>query len=146
MNHIPAKVLRQCRTNLSYPIYLLWEESLKEGKILCPDLIHQIISPIHKKGSKADPTEYRPISLTSHLSKIFGRVIRYNILSHLENNGILCKNQHGFRKGRSCLSQLLQHFDQILRNFLTNCDTDSIYLDFAKAFDKVNHKLLLKNA
>ena len=143
-NDIPAKVLRQCRTNLSYPIYLLWEESLKEGKILCPDLKHQIISPIHKKGSKADPAEYRPISLTSHLSKIFGRVMRNNIVSHLENNGILCNNQHGFRKGRSCLSQLLQHFDQILRNFLTNCDTDSIYLDFAKAFDKVNHKLLLK--
>ena len=143
-NDIPAKVLRQCRANLSYPIYLLWEESLKEGKILSPHLKHQIISPIHKKGSKADPAEYRPISLTSHLSKIFGRVMRNKIVSHLENNSILCNNQHGFRKGRSCLSQLLQHFDQILRNFLNNTDTDSIYLDFAKAFDKVNHKLLLK--
>ena len=143
-NDIPAKVLRQCRFNLSYPIYLLWEESLNEGKILSPHLKHQIISPIHKKGSKADPAEYRPISLTSHLSKIFGRVMRSKIVSHLEVNGLLCNNQHGFRKGRSCLSQLLQHIDQILRNFLNNCDTDSIYLDFAKAFDKVNHKLLLK--
>ena len=70
--------------------------------------------------------------------------MRNKIVSHLENNGILCNNQHGFRKGRSCLTQLLQHIDQILRNFLNNCDTDSIYLDFAKAFDKVNHKLLLK--
>ena len=70
--------------------------------------------------------------------------MRDKLVSHLENNCILCNNQHRFRKGRSCLSQLLQHFDPILRNLLNNYDTGSIYLDFAKAFDKVNHKLLLK--
>ena len=70
--------------------------------------------------------------------------MRDKIVSHLEENGILCNNQHGFRKGRSCLSQLLHHIDQVLRNLLNGHDTDSIYLDFAKAFDKVNHRLLLK--
>ena len=60
-NDIPATVLRQCRSNLSYPIYLIWEESLGEGKILSPQLKDQIISRIHKKGSRADPAEYRPI-------------------------------------------------------------------------------------
>ena len=49
-----------------------------------------------------------------------------------------------FRKGRSCLYQVLQYFNQTLRNFLSNSDTNSIYLDFSKAFDKVNHKLLVK--
>ena len=81
---IPAKVLRQCRANLSYPIYLIWEESLNQGKILSPQLKDQIISPIHKKGSRADPAEYRPISLTSHLTKIFERIMRDRIVSHLE--------------------------------------------------------------
>ena len=61
--YIPAKVLRQCRANLSYPIYIVWEESLNQGKILSPQLKDQIISPIHKKGSRADPAECCPISL-----------------------------------------------------------------------------------
>ena len=54
------------------------------------------------------------------------------------------KNQHGFRKGRSCLTQLLAHFDYILNNQLHNEDTDVIYLDFEKAFDKVDHQILLQ--
>ena len=66
--YIPAKVLRQCRANLSYPISIIWEESLNQGKILSPQLKDQIISPIHKKGSRADPAECRPISLTTQRS------------------------------------------------------------------------------
>ena len=66
--YIRAKVLRQCRANLSYPIYIIWEESLNQGKILSPQLKDQIISPIHKKGSRADPAECRPISLTTQRS------------------------------------------------------------------------------
>ena len=97
-NDIPAKVLRQCRANLSYPIYLIWEESLNEGKILSPHLKDQLITPLHKKGSRADPAEYRPISLTSHLSKIFKRIMRDRIVSHMEYNLLLCNSQHGSRK------------------------------------------------
>ena len=67
------------------------------------------------------------------------------IVDFLERNVIiLWANQHGFRKSRSCLTQLLHHVDDILNNFTLNQDTDSIYLDFAKAFDKVDHDLLLK--
>ena len=66
--YIPAKVLRQCRANLSYPISIIWEESLNQGKILSPQLKDQIISPIHKKGSRADPAECRPISLVTQRS------------------------------------------------------------------------------
>ena len=62
----------------------------------------------------------------------------------MERNHIICKSQHGFRKGRSCLTQLIKHIDIILKNFLNGDDTDSIYLDFSKAFDKVVHHILLK--
>lgn len=65
-------------------------------------------------------------------------------MAFLEEENILCKNQHAFRKGKSCLTQLINHVDNILQNFLENKDTDSIYLDFAKAFDKVDHTLLLE--
>ena len=103
----------------------------------------QIITPVFKKGSKAVAANYRPISLTSHIIKIFERIIRTKIVKHLETNNLLCKNQHGFLKGRSCLTQLLKHTDIILNNFLKGLDTDSIYLDFSKAFDKVDHQILL---
>ena len=66
------------------------------------------------------------------------------MVTYLEDNYILSSNQHGFRKGRSCLTQLLDHYDNILKNLNSGSETDVIYLDFAKAFDKVDHSLLLK--
>ena len=120
----------------------MWQDSLKSG-FIAENFKSQLITPVFKKGSKSSPANYRPISLTSHLIKIFERVLRTKIVAHLEQNQLLCQNQHGFRKGRSCLTQLLKHVDTILNNFLKGCDTDSIYLDFAKAFDKVDHQILI---
>ena len=105
---------------------------------------NQIITPVHKKASKAEPANYRPIALTSHVIKIFERIIKHQLVSHLVDNNLLCRNQHGFRPGLSCFTQLLHHIDIILNNLLENKDTDVIYLDYAKAFDKVDHQLLLK--
>ena len=99
--------------------------------------------PIFKKGDKSDPANYRPISLTSHLIKIFERVIRKRLVAHLETNSILTNKQHGFRKGRSCLSHLLKHIDDIIQSILEGNGHDVIYLDFAKAFDKVDHEILV---
>ena len=103
----------------------------------------QIITPVHKKDSRAIAANYRPISLTSHVIKIYERIIRKKLVTHLEKNKILCKNQHGFQKGRSCLTQLLKHINEILFNLNEGSDTDVIYLDFEKAFDKVDHDILL---
>ena len=66
------------------------------------------------------------------------------LVDHLEANNLLCDNQHRVRRGRSCQTQLLVHFDDILCNPLEGSDTDAIYLDFAKALDNVDHQLLLK--
>ena len=65
-------------------------------------------------------------------------------MDYLELNDFICSKQHGFRSGRSCLTQLLHHFDDVLESLTNNADFDSIYLNYAKAFDKVDHKLLLK--
>lgn len=66
------------------------------------------------------------------------------MVSFIDDNHILCNHQHGFRKGRSCLTQLLTHFDDIFSGLCKGVDTDAIYLDYAKAFDKVDHRLLLE--
>ena len=142
-NDIPAIVLKNCKEELSHPIHLLWEESLKSC-FISPCFKKQLITPVHKKDSKARAANYRPVSLTSHVMKIFERIIRKKLVKHLEENQLLCKCQHGFRKGRSCLTQLLKHIDEIHLNLLQGEDTDVIYLDFEKAFDKVDHQILLQ--
>ena len=67
------------------------------------------------------------------------------MVSHLEENNLLNSKQHGFRSGKSCLTQLLHHFDDIIESLSNGDDMDAIYLDYAIAFDKVDHQLLLSN-
>ena len=133
---------KKCKETLAVPIHILWSYSMTIGKV--PDFYKSsYISPLHKKDSRALPGNYRPISLTSHIIKIYERVLRKKLVEYLESNNLLCSNQHGFRSGRSCLTQLLHHFDDVMESISNNCDFDSIYLDYAKAFDKVDHQLLI---
>ena len=101
------------------------------------------VVPIHKKGDRCTCENYRPISLISHLSKIFERIIVKNITSYLNELDLFNKQQHGFRSGRSCLSQLIEHQQQILAILESGANADVVYLDFAKAFDKVDYGVLL---
>ena len=140
---LPAIVLKKCKTALAIPLELMWNESLKFG-IIPAFYKKQIITPVFKKGSRTSASNYRPISLTAHEVKIFERIIRDKIMEFLESQHLLSSNQHGFRKGKSCLTQLLQHYDNIIKNLLNNNETDTIYLDYAKAFDKVDHSILIQ--
>jgi len=142
-NDIPAKVIKACKRSLAQAFTLLWNDSYYSS-IIPQCYKNQFVTPAYKKDSKLDPANYRPISLTSHVIKIFERVFRKNLVRYLEDNNHLTEKQHGFRKGRSCLTQLLKHYDTILNNYLGDAETDVIYLDYAKAFDKVDHTLLLK--
>ena len=83
------------------------------------------------------------ISLTSHITKIFERILVKKINQYLEANDLFNDGQHGFRSGRSCLSQLLAHHNDVIEGLVNGSDVDVIYLDFAKAFDKVHHGILL---
>ena len=63
-------------------------------------------------------------------------------MNFLESNGLLGQFQFGFRKGRSCLSSMLEYYDKIVQSVEAGFNVDSVYLDFEKAFDKVDHGLL----
>ena len=80
----------------------------------------------------------------SHIIKFFEKVVAKKLWYTLKRRTYLTKHQHGFRKGRSCLSQLLEHYQVILQYMETNSDVHVVYLDFCKAFDKVDHKVLLQ--
>ena len=103
----------------------------------------QNITPIFKKGSKDNPGNYRPVSLTSVPGKILESIIAEDITKHLESNNLISDSQHGFRRGRSCLTNLLEFFHHMFSLYDEGRAVDIIYLDFKKAFDKVPHKRLM---
>ena len=138
----PAILLKNCKEEYSKPLTLLWRKCLDEG-ITPGSLKRPIIIPKFKDGSKADAENYRPIALTSHIIKIFEKVLRSKLVQYLEENHLFNKNQHGFVKGKSCLSQLLAHYDTILSGLEEGAGVDIVYLDFSKAFDKVDFHILL---
>ena len=139
---IPAILLKKCKTVLSEALAIFWNEYMEVGNIPI-SLKSFLIPPIHKGGNKSEAANYRPVALTSHIIKIYEKVIRNRLTAHLDNNNSFNKNQHGFRKGRSCLTQLLSHHDNIINLLEQGFSVDVVYLDFAKAFDKVDHNILL---
>ena len=102
-----------------------------------------MIRPIHKGGSRVDPANYRPVALTSHLIKVFERVVRKTVVAHLESLDLLPLIQHGFRHNRSTLTQLLAHWDSVLESLENGESVDVIYTDFSKAFEKCETNVLL---
>ena len=139
---LPAILLKNCARSLCRPLKLIWNESLECGTV--PKFYKEShVSPLYKKGDRTKAINYRPVALTSHVIKVYERILRVVMVKFIDDNDIICNRQHGFRKGRSCLTQLLSHFDEIMLGLTNGTDTDSIYLDFAKAFDKVDHRLLI---
>ena len=139
---VPSALLKECKKELKRPLYILWKASVNQG-VIPPDLLLVLLSPIHKGGSRADPAQYRPVALTSHITKVFERVIRRALVIHLETQDMLPGDQHGFRQHRSTLTQLLSHWDQVLDHLEQGETVDVIYTDFSKAFDKCETNVLL---
>ena len=139
---VPTVLLKRCRDQIAPAIADIWKKSVKEGSI--PLILKTgIVSPLHKGGDKTQPNNYRPVTLTSHIIKIFERIVSKILKQYLTKIDVWNENQHGFRQGRSCVSQLLDHYHKIIDALEDEYSVNVIYLDFCKAFDKVDHELLL---
>ena len=139
---IPSSLLVNCATELAPVLLLIFSHSLSHG-VIPKSWKRAAIIPIYKSGDKTVPSNYRPISLTSVICKVLERIIRKQVFSFLGQKGCLNSTQHGFRPGRSCLSALLDVFDNIMHMLDSDSSVDMVYLDFSKAFDKVDHGILL---
>lgn len=136
------RVLKELNEELSTPLSNLFNKSLKEGK-LPDDWKLAEITAIFKKGKRSSPNNYRPVSLTSIICKIMESFIRDAVQTHMEESNLYSNCQHGFRKGKSCTTQLLEVMDDFTNYVENGQDFDVIYLDFKKAFDSVPHERLL---
>jgi len=102
------------------------------------------VSPVFKKkGSRSDPNNYRPISLTSVVVKVMETFVRDAIMCHLEQGQLITPEQHGFVPHKACVTNLLESMDVITSELNHGAAIDVIFLDFAKAFDRVPHERLL---
>ena len=135
---IPARVLKELASDLTPILTHLYQQLLNTGA-LAEEWKSAFITPVFKKGKRSDPLNYRPISLTSIVCKIFDHIVASQITNHLETNNILCSNQFGFRTGHSCESQLLLTIDDFARVLINKHQVDIGILDLSKEFDKVPH-------
>ncbi|EFO96538.1 hypothetical protein CRE_23736 [Caenorhabditis remanei] len=134
-------ILKNCATSLALPLSIIFSDSLLTSEV--PDSWkHATVIPIPKKGSLSSPENFRPISLTDPFARLFERVICEYIKLHFAHK--FSQNQHGFLAYRSCTSSLVHSISCYKSSLSSNNSLDVIFFDFKKAFDKVNHKLLLQ--
>ena len=136
------RILSELSFELSRPLTLLFNKTMSCGVIPSDWKIAEV-RPIFKKGSKTSPGNYRPVSLTSIICKVFEGFVRNVLYKHLVDNNLLSEEQYGFCKGRSCITQLLNTIQDWFLHLDQNCPVDAVYLDFRKAFDTVPHERLL---
>ena len=139
---IPARILREAASELAVVLSSLFQQSYDSGTLPYAWQLANIWA-IFKKGRKADPKNYRPVSLTFLTSKVMEHIVSYQISQHLYSNRIISPHQHGFQRGLSCETQLITVIYEWASVLNVHGQVDVVFLDFAKAFDSVPLERLL---
>ena len=143
LNTYPIKIIKNARRILSPILAHLINNSLSKGCF--PNSLKRArVVPLHKGGDRDDINNYRPISILPLFSKIFERIMYNQLYNFLEKYEILNPDQFGFRKNRSTIEAVLNQLEYIYTNLDQKKTVISIFLDFKKAFDCIDHKILLR--
>jgi len=142
-DEIHGKLLYEIRNEIVKPLTHLFKLSLCLGQVP-QDWRDANVIPLYKKGSRHQASNYRPVSLTSVVGKMLEKIVKFRLMEHLDKHKLIRETQHGFQTGKSCLSNLLEFFEDATKELDENKPVDIVYLDFSKAFDKVSHVRLIK--
>ena len=137
---IDGHVLKRCCGTLHIPLAIIFNQSYQSGQVP-QEWRNANVVPIHKKKDKSNVENYRPISLTCLVMKVFEKIIRSKLLMLCHNK--ITEKQHGFLPSKSCNTQMLYYTTELSLNLNSGLQSDVIYFDFAKAFDSVSHDLIL---
>ena len=137
--------LRDAASELPVVFSSLFQQSYDSGTLPYAWKLASIFA-IFKKGRKADPKNYKPLSLTSLTSKVMEHIVSWQISRHLSTNRIISPHQHGFHRGLSCDTQLITVVYEWASVLNVHGQVNVVFLDFAKAFDSFPHEWLLLKA
>ena len=126
------------------PLIYLFNLSIEKG-VFPDDLKIARVTPIYKGEGSSDVSNYRPISVLPCFSKILERIMYNRLYKYLIENNILYSKQFGFQNGHSTDHAVVQLVDQIIESFENNIYTLGVFIELLKAFDTVDHSILLKN-
>jgi hypothetical protein len=140
---ISTKILKELRYEIAELLGNLFEKSLNQSTVP-KDWKVATVTPIHKKGTKSDPANYRPVSLTGIPCKVMESIIKEKMMEHLQRENQIKNSQHGFMEGRSCATNLLLFQDELTKAIDAGIPADIFFLDFAKAFEKVPRERLVR--
>ena len=139
---VPVKIFKHLRDLISPILAVLINMSWQVG--IFPDLLKIAkVIPLHKAAELFLLGNYRPISLLPVCSKIFEKVVHQQLYNYMSRYNFLFSNQFGYRPGRSTTNAVLDQLSYIYEQFNINNYVFSLFLDFKKAFDSVDHKILL---
>lgn len=137
---LSAFLLKKCSSSLILPLKIIFNKSLTAGYFI-QRWKYSSVLPVHKSGNKNNVCNYRPISKLTNVAKIFEHIVYDKLFFSLKR--YISIHQHGFMPGRSTTSNLAVFTQFCISSFERGLQVDTIYTDFAKAFDRVPHNLLL---
>ena len=141
-DEVESYLLKECAEEAAPVLHEIFRKSLDEAEVPRRWKEAEIV-PIHKGGSKAVMSNFRPVELTSVVCKVLEQIVCSAILAFLTTNLLISQQQHGFVRGRSCQTNILLCLEMWTELVDQNKSVDVAYFDYAKAFDKVSHRLLL---
>ena len=143
LNLLDGKIIKLSAPVISDTLTYIYNLCIDENYF--PSIFKQAkVIPLFKSGDPSNPSNYRPISILSILSKPPEKHMNKHLISHLNKYNLIHSNQSGFRENYSCHTALIQMIDKWLQNINNSEFTGVVFADLAKAFDVINHALLLK--